>query len=234
MIPDVSHGTMPSMRGVHVAGVNRGAGGPGEPSYTCQPCGSRDLAFLMLEPGNAFWRDDVGRLLREVQTDFHAAFADGPPDLRVWVSRMNGHLRALASGNFCTMFVGVMHTEDLDMEYLSAGHGEAYVRNAGTRQVEELPRGFCLLGVIDESPATVSWKAMNPGNLLLLANSGVAEVVNEEQERFGHDNIKQVLHQEHAEGTTPRAVLRALFQRLDRHGRTCAIEPMALALMLTE
>jgi serine phosphatase RsbU (regulator of sigma subunit) len=74
---------------------------------------------------------------------------------------------------FVSMFVGVLDTTSLRLEYGSAGHDTAYLRRAGT--VEQLAVTGPVLGVMDE-PFFSKAIDLEPGDTLVLATDGLTEV----------------------------------------------------------
>ncbi len=95
---------------------------------------------------------------------------------------------------FVSMFVGVLDTRALRLEYGSAGHDCAYLRRDGG--VDQLPVTGPVLGVMEEpfSSKTIDLAA---GDMLVLATDGLTEVRNREGKQLLDSGAKDLI--EHAD-----------------------------------
>jgi serine phosphatase RsbU (regulator of sigma subunit) len=90
---------------------------------------------------------------------------------------------------FVSMFVGVLDTSTLRLQYGSAGHDSIYLRSRdGVRQ---LPVTGPVLGVMEE-PFSSETIDLSPGDTLVLATDGLTEVRNRAGELLGDDAIQVI------------------------------------------
>ena len=90
---------------------------------------------------------------------------------------------------FVSMFVGVLDTSTLRLQYGSAGHDCTYVRSHdGVRQ---LPVTGPVLGVMEE-PFSNETVELSPGDTLVLATDGLTEVRNRAGELLGDGAMKVI------------------------------------------
>jgi serine phosphatase RsbU (regulator of sigma subunit) len=90
---------------------------------------------------------------------------------------------------FVSMFVGVLDTSTLRLQYASAGHDCAYVKSRNG--VRQLPVTGPVLGVMEE-PFSTETIDLSPGDTLVLATDGLTEVRNRAGELLGSDAMELI------------------------------------------
>lgn len=94
------------------------------------------------------------------------------------------------SGQFVTLFYGVLDTRNNMLHYCNAGHNPPYLFSAGTTpSVQSLGRTGVPLGATEGMSWKVSSVRFRPGDLLVLYTDGVTEAENDRHEFFGSDRL---------------------------------------------
>jgi sigma-B regulation protein RsbU (phosphoserine phosphatase) len=91
-----------------------------------------------------------------------------------------------------SLFLAKLDAASGRLDYCSAGHPPALLRRAdGT--LESLSEGGPLLGVIPAAPFTRGSVTLGGGDILLVCSDGILESLNEEEQEFGYERLKQQL-----------------------------------------
>jgi serine phosphatase RsbU (regulator of sigma subunit) len=94
------------------------------------------------------------------------------------------------SGQFVTLFYGVLDTRNNMLHYCNAGHNPPYLFSTGkTPSVQSLGRTGVPLGASEGMSWKVSSVRFQPGDLLVLYTDGVTEAENDRHEFFGSDRL---------------------------------------------
>jgi serine phosphatase RsbU (regulator of sigma subunit) len=94
------------------------------------------------------------------------------------------------SGQFVTLFYGVLDTTKSVMHYCNAGHNPPYLFSTGkTLSVQSLRRTGLPLGASEGMSWKISSVRFQPGDLLVLYTDGVTEAENACHEFFGSDRL---------------------------------------------
>ena len=115
------------------------------------------------------------------------------PDLVV--QKVNQRLfRDTHTGQFVTLFYGVLDARKGVMSYCNAGHNPPYLFGSGpASSVQSMERTGVPLGIFQE----VSWKTcttrFSPGDLLVLYTDGVTEAENGHHQFFGSNRLVSVV-----------------------------------------
>lgn len=122
-------------------------------------------------------------------------------DLDRIVAETNRHLcKEAATGEFATLFYGVITPDGRRLTYCNAGHDPPMLLRDG--RIIELGVGGLVVGV---DPGAVFERGildLQPGDVLLLYTDGVVEALNFADERFGRERLVQSLVR-HADQTAP-------------------------------
>ena len=106
--------------------------------------------------------------------------------------RINGMLcRDTKSGEFVTLFYGVLDARNRRFTYANAGHPPALVLRDG--EVIELANDNMVLGVSEDEPYVQSMFLLEKGDFLLLYTDGLPDAANFRFERFGRQRIVDAL-----------------------------------------
>ena len=104
------------------------------------------------------------------------------------INRTNRMLcRDTRSGEFVTLFYGVLDSRNMRFTYCNAGHNPALVLREG--KVIELAGDNTVLGVNPDEQYKQSLIDLKKGDLLLLYTDGLSDAMNFNQERFGRERV---------------------------------------------
>jgi sigma-B regulation protein RsbU (phosphoserine phosphatase) len=123
------------------------------------------------------------------------------------VRRINLMLcRDTKSGEFVTLFYGVLDAHSLRFTYCNAGHPPGLVLRNG--QVIELQSDNMVLGLVPEEPYVQTVFDFQKGDLLLLYTDGLTDGMNFDQECFGRPRLIEAMKRagEMAGGNDPVAL----------------------------
>jgi sigma-B regulation protein RsbU (phosphoserine phosphatase) len=96
---------------------------------------------------------------------------------------------------FVTVFYGVYEIASGRLDYVSAGHPSPMLRRGGG-QVEQLPRLSGLaLGIMDDLKLELGHVTLDVGDTLLVFTDGLDEAIDQKDEMYGLERIRQWLSQ---------------------------------------
>jgi phosphoserine phosphatase RsbU/P len=96
------------------------------------------------------------------------------------------------SNRFITFFYGILDPATGKLAYANAGHNPPFVVRA-SGQVEALPGGGPVLGILPLAYYNQEQAQLEPGDLLVIYSDGVTEATNTAEEEFGEDRLTEVL-----------------------------------------
>ena len=127
------------------------------------------------------------------------------------------------SGRFMTMFLSVIDTNSLTMQWARAGHDPAQLYDPVSGLFEELGgSGGMPLGIQSTCTYEIHSRGLKPGQLIFIGTDGVWETRNHRGENFGKERLRKVI-KTHAD-LTARDILEAVLQSLDRFCRGKPVE----------
>lgn len=139
-------------------------------------------AAVIMAMGRAFLR----ALLRQSQ------------DLAAIMYEMNNLIEAdTPTGQFMTLFVGILEPERRRLQFVSAGHDPAILYRASEDKVIEAHSTGLPLGMFEHQHYDVSELMLEPGDLLLLSTDGIAEATDMRGKFYGRERLKQDLRELH-------------------------------------
>ncbi len=108
------------------------------------------------------------------------------------VRRINQMLiRDTPTGEFVTLFYGVLDAPNKRLTYCNAGHPPGMLLRDGN--VSELAIGNMVLGVAADEPYTQATLQLKSGDFLVLYTDGLTDAMNFEQKTFGRQRLIDVL-----------------------------------------
>lgn len=145
------------------------------------------------------------------------ASTESGANVRDVLERVNNLLLEMnARGLFVTVIYGILDRTSGNFHYARAGHelpiilddhGEAYTPEMG----KGMPLGIFESPSLDERTITIP-----PGGCMLLYSDGVTDGINEENERFGSDNVKGIIRQ-YGNTATAQYTCQAVYDSLVEH-----------------
>ena len=99
-----------------------------------------------------------------------------------------------ATGQFVTVFLGMLHPSTGMLEYCNAGHLPPLICSAGSNgHPLRLLRTGIPLGILEDQSWGTNEVKLNPGDLLLLYTDGVIDAINESTDNFGEQRLHESL-----------------------------------------
>lgn len=113
------------------------------------------------------------------------------PDL--FMQKINRHLyRDTHSGQFVTLFCGVLDTRKNTMIYCNAGHNPPYLFcDNENSSIQSLLHTGVPLGIFEDKTWEIGTVFFHPGDLLVLSTDGVTEAENASHEFYGSERLIQ-------------------------------------------
>jgi sigma-B regulation protein RsbU (phosphoserine phosphatase) len=99
------------------------------------------------------------------------------------------------SGMFVSVFYGLLDLESGLLTYARAGHNPPLLVRAADRSVSSLAASGVVLGILDNPEIAEESAWLAPGDTLVAYTDGVTEAVDEENQEFGEERLKQILAQ---------------------------------------
>jgi serine phosphatase RsbU (regulator of sigma subunit) len=96
------------------------------------------------------------------------------------------------SNRFITFFFGILDPKTGHLAYANAGHNPPMIVRA-SGQVEVLPGGGPVLGIVPVAPYAQEKARLGPGDLLVIYSDGVTEATNTAEEEYGEERLAEVL-----------------------------------------
>ena len=96
------------------------------------------------------------------------------------------------SNRFITFFFGILDPKTGHLAYANAGHNPPMIVRA-SGQVEVLPGGGPVLGIVPVAPYEQEKARLGPGDLLVIYSDGVTEATNTAAEEYGEERLAEVL-----------------------------------------
>jgi serine phosphatase RsbU (regulator of sigma subunit) len=96
------------------------------------------------------------------------------------------------SASFVTVFYALLDGEHRTLTYVNAGHNPPLLRHADGTIEELMPTGP-VIGLVDEPGYEEVSIALSPGDVLVMYTDGVTEAINEKEELFSDERLKDVI-----------------------------------------
>jgi sigma-B regulation protein RsbU (phosphoserine phosphatase) len=127
-----------------------------------------------------------------VQADLHG---DRLEDV---VSAINQRLcAATGESRFATLFYGIFDSQKRTLDYVNAGHNPPilYRASAGQRALSQLDPTGSILGIFGDLEYRRHAVQLEPGDLLLVYSDGATEAMNEAEEFYGEERLRELVLQ---------------------------------------
>ncbi len=106
--------------------------------------------------------------------------------------------RSTGPSSYATFFYAQFDEETRQLRYVNAGHNPPYLlhngNGSGNARIEELSTGGMIIGMFPQSAYEEGLVQLHPGDTLMLFTDGVSEAHDPQQEEFGDDRLKDLLH----------------------------------------
>ncbi len=122
------------------------------------------------------------------------AFSNGARSASAVLERVNKPLVAdTPQSMFVTAVYAMLWPESGQLLYANAGHNRPLLLRAGSRAIEQLPKGGMAMGVLRHSPLEEYTLHLEPGDCLVLFTDGVTECMSPENETYGDARLLETL-----------------------------------------
>jgi len=103
----------------------------------------------------------------------------------------------IKKGMFITVNYGILNTNSLHFQFVSAGHNDTLIYNSFTKELREYnPKGIALgldKGTIFDMMLQDQEISLSSGDLLIQYTDGINEAMNEQRDEFGDERLKKVI-----------------------------------------
>jgi len=133
-----------------------------------------------------------------------------PAKLLVQVNR--ALIEQSPNGMFVSVFYGVIDPAKRSLIYSLAGHNPPFLGRATQDQVERLPKGGPVIGILPKVRLSDAAVTFAPGDVLVAYTDGLTEAFDNQEEQFGEQRLEEVIR-EHKKKSA-RKVLDSIERRL--------------------
>jgi predicted permease len=131
-------------------------------------------------------------IMSVVQASLRILSTQGNLSLPELVSKMNQFLhRSTSFNSYATFFYAQLDEQSGQLSYVNAGHNPPYLLRAS--EVSELSTGGMVIGLLAQAQYEEAKVDLRSGDVLVAFTDGVSEAMNEAEEEFGEERLKELL-----------------------------------------
>jgi sigma-B regulation protein RsbU (phosphoserine phosphatase) len=133
-------------------------------------------------------------LMANFQATIRTIFKYQKFEMKFLIEELNTKVMMNARGEkFITFFMAHYKAATRELHYVNAGHNSPILTNG--KSAKELRVGTVGLGMMDELPfLDIGHEVLGPNTTLVLYTDGVVELEDENDEQFGIEKIKKMIH----------------------------------------
>lgn len=182
--------SIPDVEGYEIVGMNHSSKQVGGDYYDVIPV---DDSHVALAIGDVSGKGVPASLLMANLQAALRVIITSQPDLAAVVGQLNNLIHAnTGMDKFITFFLGVLDTAAHTLTYVNAGHNIPFlIGDDGT--VRLLDKGGLILGIMPDYQYQTETIPLTKGDLLLCYTDGVNEAVNQADEEFGEEALRELL-----------------------------------------
>lgn len=188
---------IPVIDGIDVAGCSdpcAAAGGDYIDFFPATETGGGCAGCLYLACGDVSGHGVGAALIMAMGRAFLRALLRQETDLAAVMYQMNNLIEAdTPSGQFMTLFVGMLDASNRSLRYACAGHDPALLYRPNDDRMVETESTGVPLGMFRDQLYSVGTVDIQPGDVLVLSTDGVVEATDIEGRFYGRDRLKQDL-----------------------------------------
>jgi len=219
------HPSTPKLVGLDVAGRSEpcaSAGGDYIDYFEGASGSGESVAPLYLACGDVSGHGVGAAVIMAMGRAFLRALLRQSRDLSAVMYEMNNLIEAdTPTGQFMTLFVGILDPQGGRLRFVSAGHDPALLLRASSGEIIETASTGLPLGMFEHQHYKVLELVLEPGDLLLLSTDGIAEATNVRDDFYGRERLKQDLRELH--GLTADEIVDNIKARVLRFTRPKAL-----------
>ena len=188
--------SVPSIRGIELAGICRPAAGVGGDYYDYIPLSENRVGLVIADvSGKGI---SAALLMASLQASVRSVIA---PDTNP--SAANGRLNDIifhstSASRYATLFLGLFDGADRTIRYSNAGHNPPLA--VGRSGAQKLSEGGLPLGILKGARYLEGRHSLEPGDILFLYTDGAVEAADPSGEEFGLDRLAALLEQQRTRG----------------------------------
>ena len=134
-----------------------------------------------------------------------------------------------APNKFATLFYGILNNITHEITYCNAGHNEPFLFSK-ENNLTKLSVGGLVAGIVPSYPFEETSFTMLPGELLVLFSDGMTEAMNNNEEEFNEDRLKEVIIKYKTE--LPENLLEIIFKEVQKFcGNTAQTDDMTIVII---
>jgi serine phosphatase RsbU (regulator of sigma subunit) len=184
--------TLPALPGWGLSVALQSAGETSGDFYDFLPLPGGKMGFLIADVTDKGTSAALYMALsRSIWRTFAAEYPDHPE--RTMELTNQRILADTHGGLFITLFYAILDPQNGDFSYCSAGHYPAYLVRSRDGSIEELARTGIPLGVMEETSWNCESIHIEPGDLLVLYTDGMTDALNDREEFYGQERLKQAV-----------------------------------------
>jgi len=180
----------PALKGYDIAGVSFPAKAVGGDYFDFIPVDDTRMAFCVADiSGKGI---PAALLMSNLQATIRTETMLVPRPCEC-LNRSNRLLyRNTEANKFATLFYGILDSKEHSVVYANAGHNRPFIiRNTGEHL--ELSTAGIVLSMLEQFDYPEDTCSLEPGELLVIYSDGVTEAINEEQEEYGEERLRNLV-----------------------------------------
>jgi len=127
-------------------------------------------------------------LMSNLQASLHSLVRENYP-LDKLVGRINNVIyNNTDPEKYITFFYGLINLENMNFQYVNAGHNPPYILHAD-KSIEELSTGGIILGMMPDMPYEIGSCQLLKGDFLIMFTDGVTEAMTPDEEEFEEKRV---------------------------------------------
>lgn len=194
--------TCPHVPGYDIAAEWRAARGVGGDYYDFLPLDQTRLGLVIGDVSDKGVAAALYMALSRAVVRAAALGMLGPAETLTRANRIL--MEESRSGMFISLFYAILDTGTGRLQYARAGHNPPILLRAEDNSIIQLDAPGTVLGVTDNPRTLQESVTLLPGDVLVMYTDGVTEAVNEVNEEFGEERLRQLI--QHA-GDLPAGAL---------------------------
>jgi len=156
-------------------------------------------------------------LVAQIQATLHSEVGDGKDISKVLYNLNRYVAESTSSEKYATLFYGEFNPESCEFNYSNAGHNHPIlIRADGSHRF--LSEGGTIIGAFSGMQFEKKIIKLEPDDLLIFYTDGLSEAMNENDEEYGENRIKQIVIEKH--DCNAEEILQAILQDMKKFDKS--------------
>jgi sigma-B regulation protein RsbU (phosphoserine phosphatase) len=126
------------------------------------------------------------------------------------------------SSSFMTLFFMLIDPSKKELQWVRAGHDPAIIYNSSSDSFEELKGKGTAIGIDDQWSFQDYHSKWESGQIMLIGTDGIWETVNNADEKFGKERVKEIIRQN--QKSSAQDILQAVIDRLATYRQNSSLQ----------